>query len=122
MTTADVIAGTCKGEKYSMKVTRTEPEAVKVVDETVEVERVHTFAPQSVDTGKRIVEVLPGLKLAVMSKGYIALKVKGKDYHGRKVEVGKPLYREEIKVLIAALEAELANTVTFEEANGSVPF
>ena len=122
MTTADVIAGTCKGEKYSMKVTRTEPEAVKVVDETVEVERVHAFAPQSVDTGKRIVEVLPGLKLAVMSKGYVALKVKGKDYHGRKVEVGKPLYREEIKVLIAALEAELANTVTFEEANGTVPF
>ena len=122
MTTADVIAGTCKGEKYSMKVTRTEPEAVKVVDETVEVERVHTFAPQSVDTGKRIVEVLPGLKLAVMSKGYIALKTKGKDYHGRKVEVGKPLYREEIQALIAALEAELANTVTFEEANGTVPF
>ena len=122
MTTADVIAGTCKGEKYSMKVTRSEPEAVKVVDETVEVERVHAFAPQSVDTGKRIVEVLPGLKLAVMRKGYIALKTKGKDYHGRKVEVGKPLYREEIQALIAALEAELANTVTFEEANGTVPF
>ena len=66
--------------------------------------------------------MLPGLKLAVMSKGYIALKTKGKDYHGRKVEVGKPLYREEIQALIAALEAELANTVTFEEANGTVPF
>ena len=122
MTTADVIAGTCKGEKYSMKVTRTEPEAVKVVDETVEVERVHTFAPQSVDTGKRIVEVLPGLKLAVMSKGYIAVKVKGQDYHGRKVEVGKPLYREEVQVLIDALLAEIEGLKSYEEVNGSVPF
>ena len=122
MTTEELIAGTCKGEKYSMKVTRTEPEAVKVVDETVEVERVHTFAPQSVDTGKRIVEVLPGLKLAVMSKGYIALKVKGKDYHGRKVEVGKPLYREEVQVLIDALLAEIEGLKSYEEVNGSMPF
>ena len=122
MTTAELIAGTCKGEKYSMKVTRTEPEAVKVVDETVEVERVHTFAPQSVDTGKRIVEVLPGLKLAVMSKGYIALKTKGKDYHGRKVEVGKPLYLEEVQVLIDALLAEIEGLKSYEEVNGSVPF
>lgn len=122
MTTEEVIAGTCKGAKYSMKVSRTEPETVKVVDETVEVERVHTFAPQTVDTGKRIVEVLPGLKLAVMSKGYIAVKIKGKDFKGRKIEVGKPLYREELRVLIDALEAELHNTVTFEEANGTVPF
>lgn len=112
--------GTCKGQKVELTITHTAP-AVRVVDETVKEEPVSYTGKLPVDAGKRTVELFPGTKLVVYSRGYVCLRVKGKDYSGRKVEVGKPLYREELKVLIEALSEELRNTVTYEEANG-IPF
>lgn len=119
MTTEEVIAGTCKGEKFSMKVTRSEPETVTVVDETVKPE---PFGKVPEDAGKRTIEVLPGIKLVAYTKGYMTLKVKGKGWNNKKVEVGKPLYREEVQVVIDALLAEIEGLKSYEEANGTVPF
>jgi hypothetical protein len=129
MATADIInavaAGTTvstakkvgKGKKaVELTVTRTAPE-VKVVDETVD-EAPAKGGLLPADAGKRTVEVLPGIKLAVMSKGYLALKLKGKGWTGGKVELGKPLYREECRVLIEALLAEVESLKSYEEAHG----
>ena len=135
MGTADVIASMAAGESVTttqkrkvgkgkaaveLTVTRTEPTTVKVVDETVKEEEYSSRLPE--DAGKRTVEVLPGLKLVCYSKGYVCLKVKGKGWNGGKVEVGKPLYREDIKALVEALFTEGQNAKSYEEANGTVPF
>jgi hypothetical protein len=127
MATADIInavaAGTTvstakkvgKGKKaVELTVTRTAPE-VQVVDETVKDEPTGTLP---VDAGKRTVEVLPGLKLVVYSKGYVCLRMKGKAWGGNKVDIGKPLYRDDIKALVEALFTEGQNAKTYAEANG----
>lgn len=134
MGTADVIASVAAGETVTttkkrkvgkgkaaveLTVTKTEPTTVTVVDETVK-EDYSGRLPE--DAGKRTVEVLPGLKLVCYSKGYVCLKVKGKGWNGGKVEVGKPLYREDIKALVEALFAEGQNAKSYDEANGKVPF
>jgi hypothetical protein len=132
MATSDIIAAVAAGETVTkakrvgkgkaaveVKITRTAPE-VKVVDETVK-EPAPYKGQMPVDHGKRTVEVLPGIKLVVYSRGYVALKVKGKGWNGQKSEVGKPLYRDGLKVLVDALLAEIENTRTYEEANGIEP-
>ena len=132
MGTADIIASVAAGETVTAKkkvggkkgvemtVTRTAPPTVLVDETVVKVEA--SLLPA--DSGKRTVEVLPGVKLVAYSKGYVTLKVKGKSFTGQKVEIGKPLYREEIKSLIEALLAEVEGAATYAEANGmeSVPF
>lgn len=133
MATADIIAAVAagttvtatkkvgKGKKaVEVTVTRTAPE-VKVVDETVKEEPV-TWGQMPVDPGKRTVEVLPGIKLVMYSKGFACLKVKGKGWNGQKTELGKPLYRDECVALIQALLAEVEGLKTYDEANGTVPF
>ena len=132
MGTADIIASVAAGETVTAKkkvggkkgvemtVTRTAPPTVLVDETVVKVEA--SLLPA--DSGKRTVEVLPGVKLVAYSKGYVTLRVKGKSFTGQKVEIGKPLYREEIKCLIEALLAEVEGAATYAEANGmeSAPF
>ena len=114
--------GTCKGQKVELTITRTAP-AVKVVDETPKEEpRPSVLMP--VDAGKRTVEVLPGIKLVTYSKGYTCLKVKGKGWTGGKIEIGKPLYRDDLIELARALMAEAEGARSYDEAHGAevVPF
>jgi hypothetical protein len=131
MATSDIIAAVAAGETVTAKkkvgkgkaavevtITRTAPEVV-VVDETVKEEPVPYKMP--VDAGKRTVEVLPGLKLVVYSKGYVCMKVKGKGWNGQKSEIGKPLYRDDLKRLAETLLAELESARSYEEANGIEP-
>lgn len=134
MGTADIIASVAAGETVTTKkkvggkkgvemtVTRTAPPTVLVDETVVKVEPTAGLLPA--DSGKRTVEVLPGVKLVAYSKGYVTLRVKGKSFTGQKVEIGKPLYRDEITCLIEALLAEVEGAATYEEANGmeSVPF
>lgn len=131
MTTADIINGVAAGETATaikkvgkgnkaveMTVTRTAP-PVKVVDETVQ-EEPRSYVPQTVDAGKRTVEALPGLKLVAYSKGYVCLKVKGKAWGGNKVEIGKPLYRDDLIHLANLLLSEAEGARTYDEAHGNV--
>lgn len=133
MATSDIIAAVAAGETVTkakrvgkgkaaveVTITRTAPE-VKVVDETVKDEPVPYKGQMPVDAGKRTVEVLPGLKLVVYSKGYVCMKVKGKGWNGGKVEVGKPLYRDDLKLLAEKLLAEIESARSYEEANGIEP-
>lgn len=134
MATSDIIAAMAAGTTATatkkvgkgkaaveIKVTRTAPE-VKVVDETVKEEPV-SYTGLPVDSGKRTVEVLPGIKLVMYSKGFACLKVKGKGWNGQKHEIGKPLYRDECVALVQALLAEVEGLKTYDEANGNaVPF
>jgi hypothetical protein len=80
--------------------------------------------PLPVDAGKRKVDIpsIPGLTLVCYPKGYVCLQVKGKDFDGKRVSVGKPLYREQISELVEQLIAIGGQAKTYEEANGSVPF
>lgn len=134
MTTADIISQMTAGETATVtktvgkgkqattiKVTHTAP-PVKVIDETVKPVEATSLLP--VDAGKRTVEVLPGLQLVAYSKGYVSLRVTGRDFNGKKTTIGKPFYREELKVLIDCLLAEVENTRTYEEAHNldAVPF
>lgn len=134
MATADIIADIEAGKTVTktkkvgkgkaaaeITVTRTAPE-VKVVDETVVEDAPETYGRLPEDAGKRTVEVLPGLKLVVYSKGYVCLRMKGKAWGGQKVDIGKPLYRDDIKHLLEALMTEGQTAKTYEEANGKVPF
>jgi hypothetical protein len=120
MTTAEVIANTLKTSttrqvKGTMiTVTRTEPTPkVTVVDETNEPKGL-----RPVDPGKRSVEVLPGLKLVTYVKGYVCLRIRGKSWQGNRVDIGKPLYRDDLKALVDALTTAGQNAKTYEEANG----
>ena len=108
-------------QAVEVKVTRTAPEA-KVVDEVTQEERESWSSQLPVDSGKRTVEVLPGIKLVMYSRGYVCLRLKGKGWDGRKTELGKPLYRDEVKVLVEALLAEVEGLTTYDEANGTAPF
>jgi hypothetical protein len=136
MTLTDIIDGVAAGETATaikkvgkgnkaveMTVTRTAP-PVKVVDETVQ-EEPRASVLQPVDAGKRTVEALPGVKLVAYSKGYVCLKVKGKGWTGGKVEIGKPLYRDDLIHLANLLLAEAKQARSYEEANGgteAMPF
>lgn len=136
MTTADIINGVTAGDTVTatkrvgkgkkaveMTVTRTAPE-VKVVDETPK-EEPRSSVLQPVDAGKRTVEALPGVKLVAYSKGYVCLKVKGKGWQGGKVEIGKPLYRDDLIHLANLLLAEAEGALSYDEAHGNaevVPF
>jgi hypothetical protein len=138
MGTADIIAAVQSGKPTTVtkkvgkgkkaveiKVTRSEvAPVVKVVDETVKEEQSN-WNPLPVDAGKRTVEVLPGLKLVSYSKGYTCLRMKGKAWGGKKVDIGRPLYREEMIHLANALLAEAEGSLSFDEAHGKaevVPF
>jgi hypothetical protein len=106
-----------------MTVTHTAP-AVKIVDETVQ-ERVSYSGKLPVDAGKRTVEVLPGLSLVAYTKGYTALRMKGKAWGGQKVTIGRPLWREDLIALANALLAEAEGALSYDEAHGRaevVPF
>ena len=120
MTTAEVIASTLKTSTTrqvngtTITVTRTEPTPkVTVVDETNEPKGL-----RPVDTGKRSVDVLPGLKLVTYQKGYVCLRIRGKSWQGNRVDIGKPLYRDDLKALVDALIAAGQNAKSYEEANG----
>jgi hypothetical protein len=105
-----------------MTVTRTAP-AVKIVDETVQ-EPVSYSGKLPVDAGKRTVEVLPGLSLVAYTKGYTALRMKGKAWGGQKVTIGRPLWREDLIALANALLSEAEGARSYDEAHGEevVPF
>lgn len=77
-----------------------------------------------VDAGKRVIDVVPGLQLVCYSKGYVALRMKGKDWNGRRVTIGKPLYRDDLKALIETLWTECQQTKTYEETHtlDAIPF
>lgn len=113
--------GTCKGQKVELTVTTTAPAAlpVTVVDETVQ-DEPETYTKLPVDAGKRTVEVLPGMSLVAYSKGYVALRVKGKAWGGQKVTIGRPLYREDLVHLANALLSEAEGARTYDEAHGNV--
>lgn len=114
--------GTCKGQRVEMTITRTAP-AVVVVDETVE--PVDYSGRLPVDAGKRTIEVLPGITLVGYTKGYTAMRVKGKAWGGSKVTVGRPLWREDLIALANALLSEAEGARSYDEANGNaevVPF
>lgn len=68
----------------------------------------------AVDTGKRVVEVLPGLTLATYSKGYTALRMSGKGNGGRKVNMSRVLYRDGLLTLANALLAEAEGAASFD--------
>jgi hypothetical protein len=124
MTTADVIQNalnasttTRRVKGTTITVTRAEPApVVTVVDETVQEQ---TKAALPVDASKRVVEVLPGMSLVMYGKGYCCLRVKGKAWGGQKVTIGRPLYRDDIKVLVEALFEAGQKAKTYEEANPS---
>lgn len=106
-----------------MTVTRTAP-PVKVVDETVQ-EPGSYSGKLPVDAGKRTTEVLPGLTLVGYTKGYTALRMKGKAWGGQKVTIGRPLWREDLVALANALMAEAEGALSYDEAHGKtevVPF
>ena len=124
MTTADVIQNalnptttTRRVKGTTITVTRAEPApVVTVADETA---RAKTSRLLPVVTGKRVVDVLPGVKLVFFPKGYVCLRLKGKAWGGQKVDIGKPLYRADIKVLVEALFDAGEKAKTYEEANPS---
>jgi hypothetical protein len=70
-----------------------------------------------VDTGKRVVEVLPGVTLATYSKGYTALRLSGKGTGGRKVNMSRVLYRDGLLTLANALLAEAEGAPLFDDAH-----
>jgi hypothetical protein len=81
-----------------------------------------SFATPSTD--KVTTEVLPGISLVRYPSGYTALRIKGKGWGGKRVNIGRPLYRRELESLIECLQAEVTHAVTYEEAHGqeTVPF
>lgn len=106
-----------------MTVTHTAP-AVKIVDETVQ-EPVSYSGKLPVDAGKVATEILPGMSLVRYSRGYTALRVKGKSWGGNKVTIGRPLYRDDLLALGRALIAEAEGARSYDEAHGNaevVPF
>jgi hypothetical protein len=117
------VTKTKKVGTVEMTITRTAP-AVKVVDETVP-EPVSYSGKLPVDAGKRTTEVLPGLSLVAYSKGYTALRMKGKAWGGQKVTIGRPLWREDLIALANALLSESEGALSYDEAHGNaevVPF
>lgn len=79
-------------------------------------------SPATLD--KVTTEVLPGISLVRYPSGYTALRIKGKGWGGKRVNIGRPLYRRELESLIECLQAEVTHAVTYEEAHGqeTVPF
>lgn len=69
-----------------------------------------------VDTGKRVVEVLPGVTLATYSKGYTALRLSGKGSGGRKVTMSRVLVRDGLLTLGNALLAEAEGAALYNDA------
>jgi hypothetical protein len=136
MATSDIIAAIAAGETVTkaktvgkgkraveVTITRTAP-AVVVVDETVPDEPVSYTGKLPVDAGKRSVEVLPGISLVTYTKGYTAMRVKGKAWGGNKVTIGRPLWREDLIALANALLSEAEGARSYDEAHGAevVPF
>ena len=136
MATSDIIAAIAAGETVTkaktvgkgkraveVTITRTAP-AVVVVDETVPDEPVSYTGKLPVDAGKRSVEVLPGISLVAYTKGYTAMRVKGKAWGGNKVTIGRPLWREDLIALANALLSEAEGARSYDEAHGAevVPF
>jgi hypothetical protein len=136
MATSDIIAAIAAGETVTkaktvgkgkraveVTITRTAP-AVVVVDETVPDEPVSYTGKLPVDEGKRTVEVLPGISLVAYTKGYTAMRVKGKAWGGNKVTIGRPLWREDLIALANALLSEAEGARSYDEAHGAevVPF
>jgi hypothetical protein len=126
MAIADIIAASANGTR--LEANRKQASGIivnsmaaapagKAVDEPLMGER-QEWTPMPVDTGKMTTEVLPGLLLTRYSRGYVSLRLKGIGHHGRKVSIGRPLYRKEVTLLIDALMAEVEKTKTYEEANG----
>jgi hypothetical protein len=106
MATSDIIAAIAAGE-------------------TVPDEPVSYTGKLPVDEGKRTVEVLPGISLVAYTKGYTAMRVKGKAWGGNKVTIGRPLWREDLIALANALLSEAEGARSYDEAHGNaevVPF
>ncbi len=124
-TTATATKTVGKGKRaVEVTITRTAP-AVVVVDETVTDEPVSYTGKLPVDEGKVVTEILPGLSLVRYSRGYTALRVKGKAWGGNKVTIGRPLWREDLLALGRALLADAEGALSYDEAHGKeevVPF
>jgi hypothetical protein len=69
------------------------------------------------DAGKVKTDILPGLSLIRYSRGYTALRLKSKGKGGRKTEVGRPLYRDDLLALGRALMAEAEVARSYDEAH-----
>jgi hypothetical protein len=131
MTTAEIIAGVAIGEgktvtktkkvgkgkkQVKIKVTRTEPTTVKVVDETVKEEK-KSYVAKPVDEGKVKVEILPGLSLIGYSRGYYVLEQKGRNYSGQKTCLRRILYKDCIDAVIRELVSAFDKALTYEQAH-----
>jgi hypothetical protein len=127
MATADIIAAIENGttitkkvgkgkKKVEMKVTRTEPTAVKVVDETVQEKAKHTGG-RPVDEGKVKTEILPGLSLIKYTRGYFILEQKGRNYSGQKTVLRRIMYKDCIDAAIRELVKAYDQALTYEEAH-----
>jgi hypothetical protein len=137
MATSDIISAVAAGQTVTkakrvgkgkqaveVTITRTAP-AVKVVDETVKEEPVSYSGKLPVDEGKRVMVLIPGLRLWAYSRGYRVLEQTGKTYTGSKAKLRRILYRDDLVAVANALLEEAANTLTYDEAHGNadaVPF